>query len=179
MRGQQVQGLWTTRQLPWHINLKELEAARLSLHELMREGDMVQLYMDSLVAVAFVNRQGGTRSRILCASALSLWQEVLNKKGCIVASWLPREYKEQADFLPKHKIKVWDFGLQPDVVGMLWQLSFWPTMDLFASAAAPTTTSPADRTTKHADWTLLLWIHGQITATPSDQYPSSPSVSPR
>ena len=119
-RSQQVQGLWRTWQHPWHINLKEIEAARLSLQELMKEGDVVQLYMDSQVSVAFVNRQGGTCSRILCASALDLWQEVLNKKGWIMANWLPREYNEQADFLSKLKIKEWDFGLQPEVIEMLW-----------------------------------------------------------
>ena len=110
----QVQGLWRMQQLPWHINLKEIEAARLSLKELMKEGDMVRLYMDSQAVVAFVNRQGGTCSRILCASALDFWQEVLNKKGWIGAGWLPREYNEQADFLLKHKIEVWDFRLRPD-----------------------------------------------------------------
>ena len=34
-------------------------------------------------------KAGGTRSRILCASALDLWQEVLDKKGWIRASRLP------------------------------------------------------------------------------------------
>ena len=90
--------------------------------------------MDSLVAVAFVNRQGSTRSRILCTSALSLWQEVIDKKGWIVGIWLPRELNEQANFLSKHKIEVWDFGLGPEVIKTLWQLTFQPTTDLFASA---------------------------------------------
>ena len=132
--GQQVQGLWRTQQHIWHINFKEIEAARLSVQELMKEGDVVQLYMDSQVAVAFVNRQGSIRSRILCASALDLWQEVLNKNSWIEASWLPLEYNEQANFLSKHKIEVWDFGCRPEVTEMLWQHTFYPRMDLFASS---------------------------------------------
>ena len=77
--GQQVQGRLIEQQMPWHINLKELEAAQLSLCGVLKQGNIVQLHMDSMVAVAFVNRQGGTRLRILCTAALALWQEVLGK----------------------------------------------------------------------------------------------------
>ena len=34
--------------MPWHINLKELEAARLSLRDVMEQGDVVHLHMDSM-----------------------------------------------------------------------------------------------------------------------------------
>ena len=69
-RGGQIQGQWTEKQLPWHINLKEILAAQFSLETLMKDGDIVNLHMDSQVAVAFVNRMGGARSTILCAAAL-------------------------------------------------------------------------------------------------------------
>ena len=69
-RGGKVQGCWTSDQLPWQINLKEILAAQFSLEALMKDGDVVNLYRDSQVAVAFVNRMGGARSTILCAAAL-------------------------------------------------------------------------------------------------------------
>ena len=55
-----------SRQEPWHINLKEMEAERFSLEALMLNKDVVNLFMDSRVAVAFFNRQGGT-NRGSCA----------------------------------------------------------------------------------------------------------------
>ena len=57
-RGGQVQGRWTSTQLPWHINLKEILAAKFSLKTLMKGKDIVNLHMDSQVAVSFVNRMG-------------------------------------------------------------------------------------------------------------------------
>ena len=72
--------------MPWHINMKELEVARLSLRSVMEQGDIVHLHMDSMAAVAFVNRQGGTRARILCTVAVDLWREVLAKQGWVTVS---------------------------------------------------------------------------------------------
>ena len=52
---------------------------------LTKDEDVINLHMDSQVSVAFVNRIGGTRSRILCAAALDLWKMVLSKMGWVKA----------------------------------------------------------------------------------------------
>ena len=67
--------------MKWHINLKELEAAKMAVDLIMLPGNIISLYTDSTAAVAFVNRQGGTRSRLLNALALRLWKQVLAKGG--------------------------------------------------------------------------------------------------
>ena len=67
----------------------------------MSQGDVISLHMESMITVAFVNRQGGTRSRILCSSARDLWKEVLARGGWIKAHWVQREEKNQANFLLK------------------------------------------------------------------------------
>lgn len=133
-RGEHVQGRWEGASAGFHINLKELEAARLSLVKLMEEGDVVSLHMDSMTAVAFTNRQGGTRSRLLCSSALALWDMVLARRGWLRAHWLPREDNEQADFLSKYSLITWDFGLREEVADRLWRRWFRPSMDLFGSS---------------------------------------------
>ena len=69
----------------------------------------VHQHMDSRVAMAFLNRLGGKRSRILCAAALDFWKEILANKGWIRASWLSRELNEQADLFSKFRMKLWDF----------------------------------------------------------------------
>ena len=84
-RGGQVQGQWTSTQLPWHINLKEILAAQFSLETLMKDGHIGNLHMGSQVAVSFLNKMGGTRSRILCTAALQLWKLVLSIIGWVKA----------------------------------------------------------------------------------------------
>ena len=133
-RGDHVQGRWEGAPAGWHINLKELEAARMSLDKVMAAGDVVSLHMDSMAAVAFCNRQGGTRSRLLCSSALALWDLVLSRKGWLRAHWLPREDNDQADFLSKYSLDAWDFGLKDTVAAGLWSRWFCPSMDLFGSS---------------------------------------------
>ena len=106
----------------------------MSLEELMRQRDVVNLHIDSMVAVAFVNRQGGTRSCILCLETLDLWWMVLAKRGWVKAHGVPREINNKADFLSKYSLERWYFRLQPEVVEVLWRRWFRLSTDLFALA---------------------------------------------
>ena len=133
-RGKYAQGQWEQKEALWHINLKEIEAVRKTLQSTMLAGDVTNLNIDSMVAVAYINKQGGTRSRILCQAAIRLWRMVLRKKGWIRAFWTPREENEQADMLSKSRMEVWDFGLKPTVAAKMWERWFTPRIDLFGSS---------------------------------------------
>ena len=63
----------------------EILAAQFSLETLMKDGHIGNLHMGSQVAVSFLNKMGGTRSRILCTAALQLWKLVLSIKGWVKA----------------------------------------------------------------------------------------------
>ena len=76
--------------------------------ELGQPGDYVHLFMGSMGAVTFVNRQEGTRSRI---------------PG------------EQMDFLSKTAIGGWAFGLKQEAVDDLWRRGYQPSTDLCASSS--------------------------------------------
>ena len=128
------QGTWVGNENSWHVNLKELEAGRRSLEEQMHVGDHVLLEMDSTVAVAFVNRLGGTRSASLRDKALELWNLVLARQGWVTARWLPREQNQVADLLSKERLRRWEFGLNPTQMDMIKDQWGLPSMDLFASA---------------------------------------------
>ncbi len=60
-----VSGVWTGPQLHWHINCLELLAVHLALNHLKRclRGKHVLVRTDSTATVAYINRQGGLRSR--------------------------------------------------------------------------------------------------------------------
>ena len=133
-RGKCAQGQWEQKEARWHINLKEIEAARKTLKQTMESGDVINLNLDSVVAVAYINKQGGTKSRILCQAALRLWKLVLRRKGWVRAFWTPREQNEQADMLSKSRMEIWDFGIKAEVAARMWKEWYIPQIDLFGSS---------------------------------------------
>ena len=128
-----AQGPWVGKEKVWHINAKELVTGRKCLEPMMLHGDYVHLRMDSKTAVAFINRQGGTRSRPLCCLVLELWGLVLSRGGWIRASWVPRDSNQMADMLSKQSLETWEFGLDPQVANRIWRKWFRPDVDCFAS----------------------------------------------
>ncbi len=75
--GLAVSGVWMCPQLHWHINCLELLAVHLVLNRLKRRlrGEHVLVRTDSTATVAYINRQGGLRSRRMSQLArhLLLW----------------------------------------------------------------------------------------------------------
>ena len=101
-------------------------AVERSLKELMLVGDYVNLAVDSRTTAAFINRQGGTRSKVLCSKAKQLWSLVLSLGGWVKAHWIPREENELADMLSKTNIMVWELLLSPWMADTLWRKWFTP-----------------------------------------------------
>ncbi|CAM4674132.1 unnamed protein product [Leuciscus chuanchicus] len=77
--GHAVSRVWTDPQLHWHINCLELLAVRLALSRLKRllQGRDVLVRTDNTATVAYINRQGGLRSRRMSQLArhLLLWSQ--------------------------------------------------------------------------------------------------------
>ncbi len=75
--GLAVSGVWTGPQLHWHINCLELLAVHLAMNRLKRRlrGEHVLVRTDSTATIAYINRQGGLRSRRMSQLArhLLLW----------------------------------------------------------------------------------------------------------
>ncbi len=74
-----VSGVWTGPQLHWHINCLELLAVRLALSRLrgrLQRKDVL-VRTDNTATVAYINRQGGLRSRRMSQLArhLLLWSQ--------------------------------------------------------------------------------------------------------
>lgn len=77
--GNAVSGVWTGPQLQWHINCLELLAVHLALNRLkgLLRGKHVLVRLDNTATVAYINRQGGLRSRRISQLArhLLLWSQ--------------------------------------------------------------------------------------------------------
>merc|ERR1712112_774643 len=83
-----------------HINLLELRAARLSLHELASPGDIIRFHLDNITAISYIRKLGGTRSKILSAESRKLWLYAIQRNIMILhPHWLSSEDNVEANFL--------------------------------------------------------------------------------
>ncbi len=93
--GHAVLGVWTGPQLCWHINCLELLAVRLALSRLRGrlQGKDVLVRTDNTATVAYINRQGGLRSR--CMSQLAPPPPPLESEASEVPSCHPHPRSAQ------------------------------------------------------------------------------------
>ncbi len=132
--GHAVSGVWTGPQLHWQINCLELLAVRLALSHLrgcLQRKDVL-VRTDNNATVAYINRQGGLRSRRMSQLArhLLLWsQKHLRSLRAIhipgVFNWAANELSRAA--LPG------EWRLHPQAVQLIWGRFGAAQVDLFAS----------------------------------------------
>ena len=72
-----------------HINYLELAVQCF----LKGESNMtILLRLDNMTAVTFINRMGGTHSKLLCQLALALWEWCIQRNLFLVAEHLPGQH---------------------------------------------------------------------------------------
>ena len=131
-------GTWSKKtRLETHINVLELRAIRLTLQRLVHhiQGKVVRCDCDNTSAVAYVNKQGGTRSKELLEEALELWMWALAHSVQLSAIHLPGVNNILADFLSRNRADPTEWQLLPSVCRQLFNHWGTPQVDLFASAA--------------------------------------------
>ena len=117
-----------------HINFLELRAARESL-SLAQPGDQVRLHLDNKCAMAYILKQGGTRSRLLNTEACLLWKEAIALKINLLSPvWLSTKENMEADFLSRNHLHQWECMLSRETfLLILDHFSLYPTLDVYAS----------------------------------------------
>ena len=98
--GTTIGGRWLPEEAKCHINLLELKAhlALQAFFQTYNEAPKhILLQMDNTTAVAYVNKQGGTKSHSQTAEALDLWASVLEAGCWISARHIPGATKSVAD----------------------------------------------------------------------------------
>ncbi|XP_041428609.1 uncharacterized protein LOC121397011 [Xenopus laevis] len=97
------------------INLLELRAIRLALVNCASElrTQAIRVQCDNATAVAYINRQGGTRSKgeLKEAEKIILWTE----RNLVQLSAIPGVSNVQADFLSRHQIDSGEWELHLEV----------------------------------------------------------------
>ncbi len=120
--GHAVSGVWTDPQLHWHINCLELLAVHLALNRLKRRlrGEHVLVRTDNTATVAYINRQGGLRSRRMSQLArhLLLWSR--KHLRSLRAIHIPGLLNRTADELSRAALPG-EWRLHPQTVQLIWR----------------------------------------------------------
>ncbi len=132
--GHAVLGVWTGPQLHWHINCLELLAVHLALNRFKRRlrGEHVLVRTDNSATVAYINRQGGLRSRRMSQLArhLLLWSR--KHLRSLRAIHIPGLLNRTADELSRAALPG-EWRLHPQTVQLIWRRFGLAQVDLFAS----------------------------------------------
>ncbi|XP_038128389.1 uncharacterized protein LOC119774782 [Cyprinodon tularosa] len=133
--GRSVRGRWSQALQRLHINFLELSAVFLSLRHFLPflSGHHVLVRMDNTTTVAYINRQGGLRSRMLhnLARDLILWSSAHFLS--LRATHVPGDLNTSADLLSRGAPVYGEWTLHPQVVEQIWARCGRAQMDLFAS----------------------------------------------
>ncbi len=121
-------------QMHWHINCLELLAVHLALNRLKRRlrGEHVLVRTDSTATVAYINRQGGLRSRRMSQLArhLLLWSR--KHLRSLRAIHIPGLLNQTANELSR-AVLPGEWRLHPQTVQLIWRRFGLAQLDMFAS----------------------------------------------
>jgi len=129
-----TQGLWSSQEQLWHINVLELKAAEYAVRAYTK-GMMnihVHLKLDNSTAVAYIRKMGGTRSPMLLEHSLSLWNYCLDNKISLSAEHLPGILNQEADWQSREYQDTSNWMLNREVFLEINQLMGPLEIDLFA-----------------------------------------------
>jgi len=120
---------------PLTINYLELLAAFLALQCFIKHsnGITIQMKLDNVTAVTYINKLGGTHSEALCQLALTIWDWCVQRDVFLVAEHLPGKDNITADRESQSMKNCCDWMLNPRVFQQIQRQMGPLQTDLFAS----------------------------------------------
>ena len=135
----QISNRWTGGDLGLHINVLELKAVRYAYQHWARyfgPGTRWLVFSDNTTVVAHINKQGGTKSRVLCLEAETLFHLVRRNGHVMKARHIPGRRNVWADQLSRPtRVLGTEWSLCSQVFQRIREFSFDPQIDLFATSA--------------------------------------------
>ncbi|XP_044577064.1 uncharacterized protein LOC123260149 [Cotesia glomerata] len=130
-----MSGTWTISQRSWHSNKKELLAVYLAIkqqsHQLRKT--LILLQTGNRTVVAYIQKEGGTRSLGLYELTYDLLHLVDQLEILLSAHYLPGKYNGIVDRLSRGGILP-EWHLRPEATQEVFRKWGVPEIDLFASA---------------------------------------------
>jgi len=133
--GQTFQGTWSAQEASLHINLLELRAVRLTLMALLPPpGSVILASTDNTTVKAYINHQGGTRSRSMMRETDLLFQLVIQHQWTLRARHIAGKLNVLADQLSRRgQVIPTEWSLDQGVADSLFLLWGKPLVDLCAT----------------------------------------------
>ncbi|XP_038046762.1 uncharacterized protein LOC119720969 [Patiria miniata] len=132
----QAAGTWDDNTRSLHINVLELQAVVNALHHFQADvvGRSVLIKTDNTTVVAYINKQGGTKSPQLCYRTWEMFQWLIRHKVDLCAIHIPGAENDIADSLSRGKVVPTEWSLNRRIVHQIFSILGRPHIDLFASA---------------------------------------------
>ena len=128
-------GHWDASEAQLHINELELRAVLLGMRSFLpaMRGRTVLLRVDNMVAVAYLNHQGGTHSPRLSAVAQDVWNLALSEGILLEAQHIPGVENVDADAASRQNPARHEWCLHPRIFRQVDRRYGPFTVDLFAT----------------------------------------------
>ena len=128
-------GLWSPAEKLLHINVLELIAVKKAIHFWANDlrDSIVEIFSDNSTTVAYLNRQGGTRSLRLCRETWDLLHFCQCLNITVRATHLAGSQNILADALSRGLFNHHEWSLNQKWADFLFQTFGRPHIDLFAS----------------------------------------------
>ncbi len=135
MSGHPARGLWSGRHLTWHINRLEMLAVLRALKYFLPDlrDHHVLVRTDNTSVVAYINHQGGLRSRPLYRLAHQILVWAHGRLRSLRVVYIPGHLNMGADVLSRQGPRHGEWMLHPDVVKQIWRVFGQAQVDLFVT----------------------------------------------
>ncbi|CAJ0960518.1 unnamed protein product [Ranitomeya imitator] len=104
-----------------------------SCKEQRDRGHHVRIFSDNKVTVAYINHQGGTRSRALMSSSAKIFNLAEENLLSLSALHIQGSNNERADYLSRSQLKQGEWSLNQSIYDQITKMWGAPTIDLFAN----------------------------------------------
>ncbi|KAF7249177.1 hypothetical protein EYD10_04797 [Varanus komodoensis] len=127
--------MWSRLESTNHINFLELLAVFKALRsfEDILHHQIVQITLDNIATVFYLNKQGGTKSWTLARLSMKIWDWCIRRHITLMAVHLAGVDNVQADLLSRHMFTSHEWELDPRTRNHLFQRWRFPDVDLFAT----------------------------------------------
>jgi ribonuclease HI len=129
------QGSWTQEEARSHINVLELRAVIKTLERLQEPpGRRILVATDNTTVVAYVNKEGGTRSWQMMQETFSLFNLLEQRQWRLRARHIPGKLNVIADSLSRKGQNLpTEWSIHQEAINQIFKEWFFPQVDLFAT----------------------------------------------
>lgn len=129
-----IGGPWLKEEKNLHINALELLAVTHAVKSYLKKMSNVHILIqtDSMTALTYINRMGGTVSQKCNQIALDLWSWCLQKGITLTADFIPGRDNLVADWHSRHQTDSSNWKLDQDIFSLLMKKTMKCNIDLFA-----------------------------------------------